>query len=188
MSSMLSCTPVLVSTKVRFEGGRTVDREPCPDERHEQWQTYVERMDAQVVVYYLANAGGLSAQYIDDRWVTDCDPVFDAALEDEIAEDVEVLAARGATVVLATSPKVAIWSSTAGEEVACRNETYRRVAAARPGTLVIDLHGFMAGLEPPPGETRFRDFVHLSHWAADEVAAWMLPAVEQALAEAGTPN
>ena len=136
-------------------------------------------------MYYVANAGGLAQQWFDDAWVTDCDPGFDAAAEKEIGRDVDALAATGATVILATSPDVAVFTATSHAETACRNETYRRVAAAHPGTLVLDMHAFFAQLEPPPGEALLRDFVHLSEPGAELVAEWMLPAVEQALAEAG---
>ena len=136
-------------------------------------------------MYYVANAGGLAEQWFDDAWVTDCDPGFDAAAEVEIGRDVDVLAATGATVILATSPDVAVFTATSHAETACRNETYRRVAATHPGTLVLDMHAFFAELEPPPGEALLRDFVHLSEPGAELVAEWMLPAVEQALAEAG---
>jgi hypothetical protein len=91
----------------------------------------------------------------------------------------------GATVVLATSPDVAILTPEAGDQTACRNETYRRIVADHPGTLMIDLHGFVGRLELPPDEAVMRDFVHLTEPAADRVAAWMLPAVDAALHEAG---
>ena len=106
-------------------------------------------------------------------------------MERELGRDVDALAATGATVVLATSPDVAVLTAESNDQTACRNETYRRVAADHPGTLMIDMHGFVSQLELPPGEAMMRDFVHLSGPAAERVAAWMLPAVEVALHDAG---
>jgi peptidoglycan/LPS O-acetylase OafA/YrhL len=185
LSSILDCAPALLSTQVRYAGGPIVPREPCPEERRERWERHARAMEADVVVYYIANAGGLGEQWLQDAWRTDCDPVFDDLLERELGRDVDALAATGATVVLATSPDVAIFTSESKDQTACRNETYRRVVADHPGTLMIDLHGFVGQLELPPGEAVLRDFVHLTEPAADRVAAWMLPAVDTALVEAG---
>ena len=186
MSSAMDCPPVLVSTQVRYLEDRIVEREPCPETRRERWEEQARELDADAVVYYLANVGGLGQQRLDGRWVTDCDPGFDAAVEEEIGRDVDALAATGATVILATSHDVHTFTPTSRAETACRNETYRRVAAAHPGTLVLDLHAFLARAEPPPGEELLRDFVHLSEPGARLVAEWMLPAVARALAEANT--
>ena len=185
MSSMLDCAPALLSTQVRYQGGQVVERRPCPERRREQWTEQADEMDADVVVYYIANAGGLGEQWIGDEWVTDCDAVFDTELEEQLGADVAALAATGATVILTTSPDVAIFTGDSQQQTACRNETYQRVAAAHPGTLMLDLHGFFAQLDAPPGESLLRDFVHFSEPGARLVAEWMLPAVDQALVEAG---
>jgi hypothetical protein len=66
--------------------------------------------------------------------------------------------------------------------------TYRRIVADHPGTLMIDLHGFVGQLELPAGEDVMRDFVHLTEPAADRVAAWMLPAVDAARRVAGVAS
>jgi peptidoglycan/LPS O-acetylase OafA/YrhL len=184
LSAILDCAPALLSTEVRYAGGPIVPREPCPEVRRERWDRHARAMDADVVVYYIANAGGLGEQWLQDAWRTDCDPVFDGLLARELGRDVEALAATGATVVLATSPDVAIFTAESKNQTACRNETYRRIVADHPGTLMIDLHGFVGRLELPAGENVMRDFVHLTEPAADRVAAWMLPAVDAARREA----
>jgi peptidoglycan/LPS O-acetylase OafA/YrhL len=185
LSAILDCAPALLSTEVRYAGDVIVPREPCPDVRRERWERHAEAMEADVVVYYIANTGGLGEQWLRDAWRTDCDPVFDTLLEQELGRDLDTLAATGATVVLATSPDVAILTAGSNDQTACRNETYRRVVADHPGTLMIDLHGFVGQLELPPGEDLMQDFVHLSGPAAQQVAAWMLPAVDVALRDAG---
>ena len=185
LSAILDCAPALLSPEVRYAGDVIVPREPCPDVRRERWERHAEAMQADVVVYYVANAGGLGEQWLEDAWRTDCDPVFDTLLEQEVGRDVDALTATGATVVLATSPDVAVLMAESNDQTACRNETYRRVVADHPGTLMIDLHGFVRQLELPPGEAVMQDFVHLSGPAAERVAAWMLPAVDVALSGAG---
>jgi hypothetical protein len=83
---------------------------------------------------------------------------------------------------------VAIFTAESKDQTACRNETYRRIVADHPGTLMIDLHGYVGRLELPAGEDVMRDFVHLTEPAADRVAAWMLPAVDAARREAGAAS
>ena len=183
LSSVLDCPPARISAEVRFPGDRVVERSLCPDERRERWDRLARSMRADVVVIYIANAGGVAEQWVDDDWRTDCDATFDAAMERELGRDVDALAATGATVVLATSPDTGNFTVTSRDETACRNDTYRRVVAGHRGTLMIDLHGFLAEVELPPGQALLKDFVHLSEPAAERVAEWMLPAVERALAE-----
>ena len=183
MSSTLDCSPAVLSEQVRYPGDQIVAREPCHDERRERWVGSARRLDADVVVVYLANAGGLGEQYLDGEWVTDCDAAYDDRLEEQLGRDVDALAATGATVVLASSPDVMIMSAGSNDRTACRNATYDRVARDHPGTRQIDLHGFLAGeAAAHPDVSVLRDFVHLSHDGARAVAAWMLPEVDRVLA------
>ena len=53
---------------------------PCSPERRQRWADVVERFEPEVVVDYLANAGGLGEVRIDGEWVMDCDPAFEAPI------------------------------------------------------------------------------------------------------------
>ncbi len=177
MASQLTCSPARVGGATRFPEGRVVEEPICPDRRREGWERAVARFQPDVVVYYLANAGGVGEGRVDGEWVTDCDPPFDAFLEGELIADAEVLGASGARVVFATSPYVAMFTTSSDSKVDCRNETYRRVADAVPGARVIDMNAFVEAEWATADEGLLRDFVHLNHDGATRVARWMLPQI-----------
>lgn len=178
MASQLSCSPAAIGGATRFPDGRVVEHPICADDRREAWARSVARFDPDVVVYYLANAGGLGDGLVDGEWVTDCDPAFDEVLERDLVDDAEVLAGSGARVVFATSPYVAIFEESSVEEVDCRNATYRRVADRVPGSTTIDLNAFVQEQEDD-GVAMLRDSVHLNHDGATRVARWMVPQVPE---------
>lgn len=178
MSSQLLCSPVLVGGKVRYPDGRVEDRPVCTDRRHDEWREALDRFSPDVVVYYLANAGGLGRGLLDGEWVTDCDPAFDRYLEQVLTDDIAVLGAGGAIVVLATSPYVYLPTPTADEAVDCRNATYRRVAERAPGARVVDLNGFVVAEQAASGDRLMRDFVHLDGEGATRVARWLLGEID----------
>lgn len=176
MSTSMFCSPLYASDEVRFPD-KVVRVRPCSPERRERWADVVERYDPDVVVYYLANAGGLGEVRVDGDWVTDCDPAFDAYIAETLVADVDVLAGRGALMVLATSPYVDVPTDDSDAQVDCRNETLRKIAAGRPGVQVLDLNRFVADVRRTTGEPTTRDLVHLNEPTARRVASWMLPEV-----------
>ena len=186
MVSQLSCSPALVGGRTRFPDGQVVERPVCPERRREAWTRAVTRFEPDVVVYYLANAGGIGEGLVDGRWVSDCDPAFDAFLEEELLEDAELLGAGGATVVFATSPYVAMMTEGSDAEVDCRNETYRRIVAQTPGAGIIDMNAFVQAETERAGEGLLRDFVHLDERGAALVARWMLPQIPELAAAPAT--
>lgn len=179
MSSQLDCSPALVGGRTRYPDGRVVERRMCGDERLAAVERAVERFDPDVVVYYLANAGGVGEGLIDGRWVSDCDPAFDSHLEDVLVGDIEVLAAGGATVVFATSPHVVMMGEGSDDRVDCRNATYDRIVSRVPGTRTVDLNGFLTAERAATGELLMRDFLHLDHEGATRVARWLVPQVPE---------
>jgi hypothetical protein len=176
MSTSMFCSPLYASDDVRFPD-KVVKVRPCSPERRQRWADVVERFDPDVVVYYLANAGGLGEVRIDGEWVMDCDPAFDAYIADTLLADVDVLAARGAMVAIATSPYVDVPTDDSDAQVDCRNETLRKVATRRPGVQILDLNRFVADLQRTTGNPTTRDLVHLNEPTARLVASWMLPEV-----------
>jgi peptidoglycan/LPS O-acetylase OafA/YrhL len=174
MSTDMVCSPIHASNEVRFPDKVATVRSCSPD-RRQRWADVVERFDPEVVVYYLANAGGLGEVRVDGEWVTDCDPAFDAYIAETLLADVEVLAGKGAIVVLATSPYVDVPTDDSDAQVDCRNETLREIAARRPGVQILDLNRFVADLQRTTGGPTTRDLVHLNEPTAQRVASWMLP-------------
>src|SRR5262245_16704136 len=99
------CSVVEPEGVTRWPDGKIVANPPCHDERHERWAAAVERFDPDVVVYYLASVGGMADARYQGRWVHECDPDYDRWMTEELGRDVDILAAQGATVVLATTPR-----------------------------------------------------------------------------------
>jgi hypothetical protein len=185
MVSQLACSPTIVGGHTRYPDGRVVERPECPDRRREAWADAIEDFDPDVVVYYLANAGGIGKGNVDGEWVSDCDRPFDEHLEGELLGDVEVLAEGGATIVFATSPYVVMFTEESVDQVDCRNETYRRIVAQTPGARVLDLNAFLQVETEKAGTGLMRDFVHLDDRGAVLVAEWMVQQVP-ALTAPGT--
>jgi len=177
------CTVLMPEGVARHPGGDIERRAPCHDQRHGSWGALAADFDPDVVVYYLAAGGAASELLLDGEWRRECEPAYDRYLVDALVADLDVLAAEGATVVLATTPlSPAIGMSPRGlAALGCRTAIFDRVVAARPATGVVDMAAVVhAGLEG--GTVMFRDPVHLSDEGAEIVARWLVPA---ALAASG---
>jgi peptidoglycan/LPS O-acetylase OafA/YrhL/lysophospholipase L1-like esterase len=117
------------------------------------------------------------------------DPAFDADLRDALARVTDAMHRTGARVVWLTVPAVLPWegpepaegpnviTSTDDPARADRvNDLIREVAAERDFTEVVDLAGFVTGLEGPGGPGRgVVPGGRLSVSGADAVAEWLAP-------------
>jgi hypothetical protein len=121
----------------------------------------------------------------DDRYRHLGNPVSDRYLLSELLSAVDVLAARGATVVLPTYPHVAAGQGqgfvdqpeSEPARVDRLNQIFGEVAAARPGAVrLLELQSWLSSL--PGGEldpTRRTDGVHFTDEASKDVARWLSP-------------
>ena len=175
-SSEVDCTPASPEGITLQPDGSIVRREPCHDHRRTLWAKLVREFDPDVVVFYLANAGGLGKARLDGEWVLDCDPSYDRYIERALTSEVDLLHAGGARVVLTTSPYIAVLDGTSGERTDCRNETLHEIAAARPGTTVVDLNQFVT-LHAQAGDDMRVDSTHLSPTGGQLVSRWLLPLI-----------
>jgi lysophospholipase L1-like esterase len=161
----------------RWKDGTVLRNRPCHGQRRDRWASAVERFDPDVVVYYLAGIGGMRDARYRGRWVHECDAAYDRWLSEELRRDADVLGARGATIVLATTstPPWADVDASARRAQSCRRASYAALAATRPGTHVVDMAAVVAAAHPGRPELMYRDIVHLSDAGAREVAAWLVP-------------
>ena len=172
------CSVVEPEGVTRWPDGSIVTHPPCHKERRRTWAAALERFHPDVVVYYLASVGGMTEDRYQGRWVHDCDDDYDRWMIQQLGRDVHVLGARGATVVLATSPEPPFAVQAGGEveaSFACRRVSYDTIAAARPGTQVIDMAAVVRQAGGEDLQSMFRDVVHLSDAGAAEVATWLVP-------------
>ena len=175
-SAQILCSPANPEGQTRGADGRVDVRTPCHDHRRRVWGELVDDFDPDVVVYYLANAGGIGEVLLDDEWVTDCNPAYDDYLERTLVSDVDLLGANGATVVFTTTPYVILPALDSDARVDCRNDTYDAVAADRARTEIVDLNGFVAR-HVAEGRRMQADGLHLDGDNAVIAAEWLLPEV-----------
>jgi lysophospholipase L1-like esterase len=175
-SSEVACTPVVPEGLTQRPNG-TVDRQKvCGDHRRALWTRLVDEYDPDIVVYYLANAGGLSRIRLDGEWLFDCDAAYDAYIDRTLRADADLLSAGGATVVFTTSPYIAVLDGRSKDRTDCRNQLLRDLAASRPGTSVVDLNSFVLG-EARAGHDMFVDSLHLSPEGGQLASRWLLPLI-----------
>ena len=175
------CT-ILVPEGVARNGWDQVrEREPCHDQRHHEWGELVAGYDPDVVVYYIAGGAGTDEFLVDGEWIAPCDDTYEDYLRDALIEDADILGARGATVILATTPEAPFVSAAPDavrRALSCRRETQEAVADARPGTHVIDMAGHILDAQSETEESFYLDPVHLSEVGAAAVASWLVPQAE----------
>jgi peptidoglycan/LPS O-acetylase OafA/YrhL len=175
-SSQILCSPANPEGKTRGPDGQVAEREPCHEHRRQLWSQMVTAFDPDVVVYYLANAGGVGKVLLDGEWVLDCDASYDAYIEDALLTDADLLGAGGATVVFTTTPYVQLPVREKDERVDCRNDTYERVVDERPDSALVDLNGFVGG-QVAGGTAMFVDGIHFDEPGAELVSDWLFPQV-----------
>ncbi len=175
-SSQPFCNPLEPEGTTRWSDGSIEgDGEPCHDVRQRAWRRLVEEYRPDVVVYYIAAGGGDAEVLMDGRWVRECEADYDRYLAGALREDADLLGAGGATVVFATTPAGPLTGSHVAGGLGCRRATLGAVAAARPGTAVVDMAAVVAAGEERDAGSMFRDPVHLSEHGAQVVAAWLVP-------------
>jgi hypothetical protein len=78
--------------------------------------------------------------------------------------------------VFATTPYPGALLIDSHRQVDCRNATYRRVVAQRPGTDLVDLHAYVERERAAQIELH-EDAIHFSTRGARRVAGWLIPQV-----------
>ena len=120
-----------------------------------------------------------------DTWRSPGDPAFDARLTDALGRATDTLLAHVPLVVWTTSPVIhpgwgfatpdPAWEP---ERMAVLNRIIAKVAADRPGRVVVIDYGAWLNGQPAGMDAAFRpDGVHLSPEAARTVADWLGPQV-----------
>lgn len=180
------CSVLVPDYLSRLSDGRTVRTPPGCPERLDRWRTLVRSFDPDVVLYYLAYAGGSGDARFDGRWVSDCDEGFDRQVHRSLVDEIDLLSAGDAAVAVATTP-YSLSNTGEDEDVAvrrvdCRNRVYRQVVSDRPASRLIDLNAYVEGLEESGNGLR-QDPVHFSPGGAAAVSSWLLPQLVEMVRE-----
>jgi hypothetical protein len=155
----------------------------------ERWGAAVSEFDPDVAVVLLGATDAYDRE-IDGRWLDFGSPELDALLVGELHAAVDVLAARGARVVLLTVPYYehryavntpddldrSVFSPTRVDHF---NRLLRQVAAADPRATVIDLNGFLSpdgqAHEVIDGIVVQGDGVHFTSEGGIYAGDWLVP-------------
>jgi peptidoglycan/LPS O-acetylase OafA/YrhL len=119
---------------------------------------------------------------IDGHWTAPCEPGYDTVLERELRSQVEMLASKGARVVLTTTAYTDLpFKSPAWfQRNDCQNAVFRRVAATEPHTALADVFSWIcprldANCNTHLAGTVLRpDGVHFRNDSARLLAAWVI--------------
>ncbi|MBN2622343.1 MAG: acyltransferase [Acidimicrobiales bacterium] len=171
------CTILQPEGASRAPDGAVTAREPCHEQRREAWSALVEEFDPDVVVYYLAAGGGATEMMLDGDWVTECDRGYGSYLAAALGDDVDVLAAGGAVVALATTPEApfVMGGQPVLDALDCRRATFDDVAGRHPRTEVVDLAAVLRDATDEQEASLYRDAAHLSEAGAAVAARWLVP-------------
>jgi peptidoglycan/LPS O-acetylase OafA/YrhL len=182
-SAPFQCTIINPEGLIRFPDGEVLESGSCQRQRRTVLRDLVREFRPDVVVYYLANVGGVGHVHIDGEWVLDCEATFDDYLTTALQQDADLLTAEGARLVLATSPYTVQFDDRNPERTVCRNDTYGRVAASRPDQVTtVDLNAYVLE-QQRAGVPMFKDIVHLSTRGSRLVTDWLLPQLELLVAD-----
>lgn len=169
--------------------GEVLEDEPCHENRRRSLRDLATVFEPDVIIWYMANAGGIGRYRLDGEWLDECDPAYDRYFREAVARDVEALRPDGSgaaptPVMLATTPYVGNIADVEGSRarVDCRNETYGDLATELEASEVVDMNGFMQD-EADGDEAKwaelFRDPVHLSDHGATLVSRWLLTEIQK---------
>jgi peptidoglycan/LPS O-acetylase OafA/YrhL len=170
--------------RVLGEAGPTTDG--C-----DQWpQRFAQRVDEvnPALALLLVGRWEVTDQFRDGRWTHIGDPVFDAYLGRELDLAITTLGAKGAKVVLLTTPIFkpteapdgSIYPETKASRVERFNVLLRQAATRHPGTSVIDITSILTPGNKYVDEldgVRLRDDdgVHISNGGARRIGAAIIP-------------
>jgi len=165
--------------RVRLEDNSVSTRgAACPDWR-EDWPRALDEVRPEVVLLVLGEIAQGDWE-LDGRWLHPCQPEFDRRYTAELEAALELLGARGAVVVVATSA-YSQWDGKPAwldERTDCLNEAVRDAVAASPWSEVLELQPFVcpsrACVRRVAGEELRPDGVHYAGPGARWVAAWIL--------------
>jgi peptidoglycan/LPS O-acetylase OafA/YrhL len=181
-ASHILCSPVTPEGVVKAIDGSVDTREVCHAGRRKMWTRLVDEFDPDIVIYYLANAGGSSEVMLDGRWTTDCEPDYDAYLTEALDQDADLLTAHGARILFATPPYPVSFEEHSKQRVDCRADLMRNLAASRPDGGVVELNQYVRQ-QSVAGIDMYADPIHLSAEGSRLVSDWLIPQLEKTLTQ-----
>jgi peptidoglycan/LPS O-acetylase OafA/YrhL len=178
------CQPIAQGRPARSFAGGEISPEPCFRALDEE----LPGLAPDAIVLLVGSRPNDQVQ-IDGEWVGACDPAWNVAYEDAMADLAERLRTSGAPVAIGTitrtSANAVVQVERSDEKIGCANDALARVVERVPGTTLVDVNELVcpepgACLEQLEGDDVRPDGLHFGDGpAGQEVARWVL---ERALA------
>ena len=175
----IGCRVLPEETRSRFPNGDTYmgQTRVCLD----NWAYAVSAFRPDVVVMLVSEPTDAEHE-IDGNWTAPCDPAYDRVLEKELHQQIRLLAANGARVVVTTTAYAGLPYKTLAwfRHNDCQNAIFRRVAASEPRAVLADLFSWICpridtDCDSHVGSTVLRpDGVHFRDASARVFAAWLI--------------
>jgi peptidoglycan/LPS O-acetylase OafA/YrhL len=175
----IGCRLLPEETRTRYPSGDVyvAQTQPCRN----NWALAVSLFRPDVVMMLVSEPTD-SVHEIDGHWTAPCEPAYDTVLERELHEQIQMLAANGAHVVVTTTAYAGYPYKTLDwfHHNDCQNRIFRQVVGAEPNAQLADLFAWMcprldADCDGHIGDTVLRpDGVHFRDASARVFAAWLV--------------
>jgi hypothetical protein len=175
----IGCRFLPEETRSRYPSGDvyTGQSRVCLD----NWAYAVSVFRPDVVVMLVSDPTDAEHE-VDGHWTAPCEPLYDGVFEHELHEQIRLLAAKGAFVILATTAYAGFpfKSPTWFHHNDCQNAMLRQVAATEPRAVMADLFTWICpkldtDCETHVGGIMLRpDGVHFRDASARVFAAWLV--------------
>jgi len=174
----VGCRLLPEETRSRFPSGQLFEEQgPCND----NWSFAVSAFRPDVAVLLVSDPTDAEHD-INGHWTVPCEAGYDGVLERELRAQIEVLASRGARVVVTTTAYAGLpFKSPAWyQRNDCQNAIFRRVTASEPRAVLADVAAWIC---PKPdtncaghldGVVLRPDGVHFRDESARMLAAWVI--------------
>jgi peptidoglycan/LPS O-acetylase OafA/YrhL len=175
----IGCRLLPEETRTRYPHGGMFDGQArvCRD----NWALAVSRFRPDVVVMLVSEPTDAEHE-IDGHWTAPCEPEYDTVFEREMRDQLRLLSAGGAHVLLTTTAYVGLPYKTPQwyAHNDCQNTMLRQIAAGDPKVVMADLFKWMCprldtDCDAHVGDVVLRpDGVHFRDASARVLAAWVI--------------
>jgi peptidoglycan/LPS O-acetylase OafA/YrhL len=174
----VGCRLLPEETRSQFPGEQIlVERAPCRD----NWAFAVSAFRPDVAVLLVSEPTAADHE-IDGHWTAPCQPGYDDVLERELHAQIELLASKGARVVVTTTAYTNLPFKTPAwfQRNDCQNAIFRRVVASEPRAVMADVFSWICPHMDTNCDSRLDgtvlrpDGVHFRDASARLLAAWLI--------------
>jgi peptidoglycan/LPS O-acetylase OafA/YrhL len=175
----IGCRLLPEESRSRFPSGQMFRSQES--ECRKNWDFAVSAFRPDVAVLLVSEPTDADHE-INGHWTAPCQPEYDTVLETELRSQVEMLASKGARVVLTTTAytELPFKSPAWFQRNDCQNAVFRRVAASEPRAVMADIFTWICPQMDANCDNHLRgtvlrpDGVHFRDDSARLLAAWVI--------------